>query len=135
VTTPASIPPTMSGMTTQTRSPLVKLTVAALLVAALGIVVQILFGADYPTVPPGLFVLVVPAALVWFVPWRWMPVIGAVASLFQVVGLFASGQADRLFSDSIGDTAGLWLQLLALAVGAVAGFAAVRGPSRVPLDA
>ena len=100
---------------THTRSPAVRLTVAALLVAAVGIVVQILFGHDYPTVPPGLFILVVPAVLVWFVPWRWMPVVGAVAALFQLVGLFAAGQADRLSgSESIGDTAGLWLQLVAV---------------------
>jgi hypothetical protein len=57
----------MAGMTTHTRSLLVKLTAAALLVAAIGIVVQILSRHDYPTVPPGLFVLVAPAVLVWFV--------------------------------------------------------------------
>jgi len=121
-------------MTTHTRSPAVKLTVAALLVASVGIVVQMLSGHDYPTVPPGLVMLVVPAVLVWFVPWRWMPILGAVASLFQVIGLFAAGEADRLLgTESIGDTAGLWLQLLAVVVGAVAGVAAVRRPLRVPL--
>src|SRR5262245_39484117 len=102
---------------TQTRSLAVQLTVAALLVAAVGIVVQILFGHNYPTVPPGLFVLVVPAVLVWFVPWRWMPVVGAVAALFQLIGLFAAGQASRLGgSESVGDTVGLWVQLVAVVV-------------------
>jgi hypothetical protein len=109
---------------------LVRLTAAALLVAAVGIVVQILAGHDYPTVPPGLIILVVPAVLVWFVPWRWMPVIGALAAVFQLIGLFASGQAGRLSgTDSIGDTAGLWIQLVAVAVGAVAGVAAVWKPA------
>jgi hypothetical protein len=119
-------------MTTHTRSPLVVVTAVALLAAAVGILVQILAGHDYPTVPPGLFILVVPAVLVWFVPWRWMPGVCSLAALFQLVGLFASGQAGRLFgSDSIGDTVGLWVQLVAIAVGAVAGFAAaVRWRSR-----
>lgn len=108
------------------QTPLAKLTAAALVAAAVGIVIQILSGADYPTVPPGLIILLVPAVVVWLAPWRWAPVVGALAALSQVIGLFAAGQSDRLFNaDPLGDTVGLWVQLLATIVATVAGFAAV----------
>ena len=45
-------------------------TVAALLVATAGVVVQIVAGVDFPTVPPVLFILLIPAALVYFGRWR-----------------------------------------------------------------
>lgn len=121
----------MASVKTQSRSPLVGLTVAALVVAAAGIVVQILSGAEYPAVPPGLFVLAVPAVLVWFVRWRWLPAIGALAALSQLVGLFAAGRSDRLFTmDPIGDSVGLWLQLVGVSVATAAGVAAVLRRSR-----
>jgi hypothetical protein len=41
-----------------------KLQVAGLVVAAAGIVIQIASGADYPTVPPGLIILLAAAVLV-----------------------------------------------------------------------
>jgi hypothetical protein len=56
-----------------------KLTVAALLVAALGFAIQTFSGIDVPTVPPGLVILVVAATVVALLPWRWVPVIVAVA--------------------------------------------------------
>jgi hypothetical protein len=108
------------------KAPLVRLTVIALLVAAAGIVMQILSGADYPVVPPGIIILLVAAGLVWFGPWRWTPIVGALAALSQFIGLFAAGQAPRLFAlDPLGDSVGLWIQLLAVTVAVVAGVAAV----------
>ena len=73
-----------------------KLTVAALLVAVAGIVIQIVSGVDYPTVPPGIVILLVTASVVAFGPWRWAPVAGVVVGLFLLVGFFASGAAARL---------------------------------------
>lgn len=124
------------GMNALTKPPLVRLTGIALLVAALGIVLQILSGTDYPTVPPGIIILLVAAGVVWFGPWRWAPAVGAIAGLFLLVGLFASGQAPRLFAmDPLGDSVGLWIQLLAVTVAVVAGVAAVvrNDRGRVPV--
>jgi len=111
-------------MNTRATAPLVTLTVIALLAGAVGIVIQVLSGVDFPTVPPGLIILLVAAGLVWFMPWRWAPIIGAVAALSQVIGLFAAGQAPRLFDpDPLGGAVGLWIQLLAVSVATIAGVA------------
>lgn len=123
-------PRTMSN-TTATRPAvrLDKVTVGALLVAAAGIVIQIVSGIDFPAIPPGLIILLVAAGLVFFVAWRWAPIIGAVAALSQLFGLFAAGQGPRLLDLSpLGGSIGLWIQLLGVTVASIAGItAAVRG--------
>jgi drug/metabolite transporter (DMT)-like permease len=78
------------------------LTVAALLVAAAGFVVQIVSGVDVPTVPPGLVIMLVAAGLVAFLPWRWTPVIGTAVGLFLFVGFFGSGAVGNLLDASQG---------------------------------
>jgi hypothetical protein len=121
-------------MDTTTRTPMTRVTVAALLTAAAGIVIQILAGTDYPVVPPGLVILLAAAAFVWWAPWRWAPAVGAVAALSQLVGLFAAGQAPRLVElDPVADTVGLWVQLVSVTVAVVAGAASVAWDRRVPL--
>ena len=45
-------------------APAASLTVAGLVVAAAGIVIQIASGAEYPTIPPGLIILLAAAGLV-----------------------------------------------------------------------
>ncbi len=113
------------------RNPMVRLTAGALGAAAVGIVAQIASGAPYPLVPPGLIILLVPAVLVWSVPWRWMPLLGVLAAGSQVFGLFAAGQSARLFTFApVGDSIGLWLQLLGLCTAVIAGIAAVAGSRR-----
>ena len=99
-----------------------KLTVAALVVAAAGVVIQIAAGHPYPTVPPVFFILLIPAGLIAFGRWRWAPVPAVLAGLFLTVGLFASGTSGRLFDlSNPGDLLGLWIQTLAvLAATAVA---------------
>lgn len=102
-----------------------KVTVAALLVAAAGFVIQIVSGVDIPTVPPGLVILLVAASLVAFGPWRWTPIVGAFAGLFLFVGFFASGAVDVLLDPSqLGVLVGAWIQFLALIATVVAGIAA-----------
>ena len=102
-----------------------KLTVAALLVAALGFAIQIFSGIDVPTVPPGLVILVVAAALVALLPWRWVPVVGAFAGLFLFVGFFASGALGNLLDPSrFGVLVGAWIQFLALIVAVAGGLVA-----------
>jgi hypothetical protein len=102
-----------------------KLTVAALLVAALGFAIQIVSGIDVPTVPPGLVILVVAATVVALLPWRWVPVVGAFAGLFLFVGFFASGALGNLLDPSrFGVLVGAWIQFLALIVAVAGGLVA-----------
>jgi hypothetical protein len=102
-----------------------KLTVAALLVAALGFAIQIISGIDVPTVPPGLVILVAAATVVALLPWRWVPVAGAFAGLFLFVGFFASGALGNLLDPSrFGVLVGAWIQFLALIVAVAGGLVA-----------
>ena len=106
-------------------SPASKLTVAALLVAALGFAIQIFSGIDVPTIPPGLVILVVAATVVALLPWRWVPVVGAFAGLFLFVGFFASGALGNLLDPSrFGVLVGAWIQFLALIVAVAGGLVA-----------
>ena len=62
-----------------------KLTVAALVVAAAGVVIQIAAGHPYPTVPPVFFILLIPAGLIAFGRWRWAPVPAVLAATATAV--------------------------------------------------
>ena len=99
-----------------------KVTVAALLVAAFGFVIQIFSGIEVPTVPPGLVILLVAAGLVALSPWRWIPALGIVVGLFMFVGFFPSGAVSNLFDPSrFGVLVGAWIQFLAVIAVIVAG--------------
>jgi hypothetical protein len=99
-----------------------KVTVAALLVAALGFAIQIFSGVEVPTVPLGLVILLVAAGLVALSPWRWAPAIGIVVGLFMFVGFFPSGAVSNLFDPSrFGVLVGAWIQFLAVIAVIVAG--------------
>jgi hypothetical protein len=98
-----------------------RLTMFSLVVAAAAVVIQIVSGTDYPTVPPVFFILLIPAGLIAFGRWRWTPVVAVLAGLFLTFGLFASGESRRLFNPSqLGDSVGLWIQTLAVIVATVA---------------
>jgi hypothetical protein len=106
-------------------SPAGNVTVAALLVAAAGFAIQIGSGVDVPTVPPGLVIMLVAAALVAFGSWRWTPVVGVVVGLFLLVGFFASGAVGSLLDPGrLGVSIGAWVQFLAVIVAVVAGIVA-----------
>ena len=106
-----------------------KFTVAALVVATAGVVIQIVSGKEYPTIPPVLFIQLVPAALIAFGRWRWAPVTAILAGLFLIVGLFASGASRRLFDLSLeggaGGSIGLWVQMLAVLMATIAAIVAL----------
>lgn len=106
-------------------SPASKLTVVALLIAAAGIVIQIVAGIDFPTIPPGLIILLVAAGLVAFGRWWWTPIVGTVVGLSQFIGLFLAEQGERLLDPGpLGGFVGIWVQLLAVSVAIVAGITA-----------
>jgi hypothetical protein len=99
-----------------------KLTVLALLVAAIGFVVQMIAGVtNTPTIPPGLVAILVAAGLVAFVPGRWVPIAGPAAALFNLVAFVLVGAAGRLFQSSPASAfVGAWLMVVALIVAGVA---------------
>jgi hypothetical protein len=102
-----------------------RITIASLIVASFGVVIQIASGAHYPRVPPVFFILLIPAGLIVFGRWRWTPVSAVLAGLFLILGFFASGKSRRLIDTiSVGDSVGLWVQMLAVLVAVVAGIIA-----------
>ena len=114
-------------------------TVVALLVAAIGVIIQIVSGVEYPAVPPVFFILLVPAALLSFTRLRWPIILAIICCIFLTAGLFLSGSATRLVHfDNVGGSIGLWIQAIAvlsgLASASLAAYHIYRKPS-VPVQA
>ena len=95
--------------------------------ASAGIVVQIIAGVNYPAVPPGLIILLVAAALVVFVPWRWVSLIAVFASGFLLIGGFANADSRSHLTHAghPGPFIGTWIEIAAMAVAIIAGIAAL----------
>jgi hypothetical protein len=111
------------------RSTGIKLTVVALLVAAIGFVVQMAAGVtNTPTIPPGLVAILVAAGLVAFLPGPSVPAAGPAAGLFNLVVFVVVGASDRLLEPSPASAfVGAWLMVVALIVATIAGtFATVQ---------
>jgi hypothetical protein len=89
----------------------------ALVAAAAGIGIQILGGADYPTVPPGAIILLVAAAVcLWWRRW-WALLIPAAVALFLLIGAAIAPNT----GDNLGAGGGrLWGTVLQLAATVVA---------------
>jgi hypothetical protein len=106
----------------------------ALLGSAAGIIVQIIAGKNYPAVPPGLIILFAAAAIVLFVPWRWVSLIAVFASAFLFFGGFADAGAryDLTHTGQPGVFVGTWIEIAAIAVALVAGIAALIVGNRRP---
>jgi hypothetical protein len=120
---------------TNARNPLStagKRTVAALVVAAGGFVLQMVSGVtNTPTIPPGLVALLVGGVVVAFAPWSWAPIVGAAAALFNLAAFPLVGAVPRLFQPSpLGGFIGVWLMFLSLIVAVVAGIVATIQSSR-----
>ena len=124
-------------MNTLKSLPLARLVnVVALLAAAGGIVVQVLAGVDYPTIPPGPFILVAAAGLVALGPWRWGRIAAIAVPAFVLIGGTIAFIAGGVIRDSLADPGdiapfvGTIVQLVALAIALAAGIAATRtGPA------
>jgi hypothetical protein len=86
--------------------------VTALVVAGVAIVVQIIAGANYPAIPPGL-IIVLASALVLFIPWRWTPLNGVLAGGFLFFGgvKAAGSRYDLTRAGHPGVFAGTWIDL------------------------
>lgn len=112
-------------------SPAGKATVVALLIAAVGVAIQIAAGAPYPTVPPAFFILLIPAGLIVVGRWWWAPIPAVVAGLFLTFGLFAAGETGRLtHPTSFADSFGLWTQTVAVLSALLSGALATRANLR-----
>ena len=110
--------------------PAARLTVVSLAAAAAGVVLMMLSGVEFrTTIPPGLFILLVPAGLVALGRWRWTLLIATLAGLFIAISYVPSGSLARLLDPSrSGAFIGLWVQFVASLCAVVAGtFATVRG--------
>lgn len=109
------------------RSTPYRLTLAGLLVTALGIAILYVSGGEMPVVPPGFVMLLIAAALVWKGPWRWTPIAGIVAALAEAGGFFGSGSAANLFDlGEFGIFAGTWVRLVGIVLALVFSIAATR---------
>ena len=104
-----------------------RIDAAALLIAILGMIIQIASGVKYPTVPPGIVMLAVAALLVTLVPWKPLRLLGLLVPLFLLVGGFISktGRTNLSHTAPFGPFLGTFIQFAGLAVGVVAGLAAV----------
>jgi hypothetical protein len=111
-----------------TSSTVRRIAGTGLLIAAVGIPIQIAGGADYPTIPPGLLILLAAAALVLFAPWRWALGLAALATLFISVG----GTIAPNFRHQLGNPgevvtfAGSVVQVIGLVIALVFSAAALR---------
>jgi peptidoglycan/LPS O-acetylase OafA/YrhL len=108
------------------RRPTVVVTLAALALLALSIVGQIVAGADYPAVPPGLVIPVVAAALLAWRPNRWTAGLALAVGLFIGVGAVVTpNTGDHLSSGGSLLIVSTLAELLALAGMVVAGAVSV----------
>jgi hypothetical protein len=98
---------------------------------AVGIVLQILGGWDYPVVPPGLLITLA-AGGVAVVPMRWAPAVSALAGGFLTVGFVLVGDLARLVGDENAlVTAGKWGQLVGVVCGLLAALGSLVRPPRL----
>jgi hypothetical protein len=118
-----------------TSSTVRRLAGTGLLIAAAGIPIQIAGGAHYPTVPPGLLILLAAAALVLLAPWRWALGLASLATLFLSVGGVVAPNFRRQLGDpgqlvtfvgSVVQAIGLFIALVFCALSIVEVFGGAR---------
>ncbi len=118
-------------MRTALSDPFRLTAVAGFALSAVGIVLQILGGWEYPAVPPGLLIALA-GAVAALPPVRWSPVIAVLAGAFITVGFVLVGDLATLVGDeNTAVTAGKWLQFVGVLAGtAAAAVSLVRPPVR-----
>jgi hypothetical protein len=104
-------------------------TVAGLVVGALGIGILWASGVEFPIYPPpGIVILLAGAVLVGLASWRWAPGVGAFLGLFVLVGFLISptGRSNLLGEAGAAVAIGQAIQLLGVLTALVAGVIAAR---------
>ncbi|MFF7544340.1 hypothetical protein ACFZCU_12070 [Streptomyces canus] len=120
--TTRSTPETTRNDTGTARSPAVVATLSALLLLAASIAGQIAAGADYPTVPPGLVMSLVVAALMVWRTNRWTAGLALGVGLFIGMGaILTPNTGDHLSSGDNALIASTAAELVALATLVLAG--------------
>jgi hypothetical protein len=110
----------------------VKATLAALLLLALSIVLQIVAGADYPVVPPGAVIPLVAAGLLAWRPRWWSGAMAlAVGLLIGVGSITTPNTSDHLSSGDALLIAATVLEIVALAGIVATGAASVLRLGRI----
>lgn len=101
-----------------------KPAVGGLVAVAAGIVVQIVGGADYPAIPPGVPVLLA-AAVLFAVRTRWTPLAGLLVTLFISVGAVVTPNVRDHLADpsAMMVFVGTLVELVGLAAGLIFGVA------------
>ncbi|MFJ9010540.1 hypothetical protein [Streptomyces canus] len=123
--TTRSSPETTRSDTGTARSPAVVATLSALLLLAASIAGQIAAGADYPTVPPGLVIPLVAAALLVWRTNRGTTGLALGIGLFIGTGaILTPNTGDHLSSGDTALIASTAAELVALATLVIAGAAA-----------
>jgi hypothetical protein len=108
-----------------------RLTTAALIAAAAGILIQFLVGVPgFPAVPPGPIILTVTAVAVYALRnrWRWVIVLGVLVPLFIIVGGIIDGTSWGRLADpsAFGPFIGTALQWIAMPVAVIAAALTIR---------
>ena len=111
-----------------------KVNVAGLVLAAAGMVLQIVAGSDlYPSIPPGPIILIAAAGAVAYGPSRWAPYVAVFVPAFLLMGAVLSALvASESFVDQLTDVGqagiftGTLVQMIGLVVAVAAGIAMLR---------
>ena len=102
-------------------------TVAGLVVGALGIGILWASGVEFPIYPPpGIVILLAGAVLVGLASWRWAPGVGAFLGLFVLVGFLISptGRSNLLGEAGAAVAIGQAIQVLGVLTALIAGVVA-----------
>ena len=100
---------------------------AGLVIAIIGMVVQIASHVPYPTVPPGVVILGLTAVLVVTLPWPPIRILGVLAPAFILVGGIVSGTGRTNISHPahVGKFLGTLIQFGGLGIALIAGLLAL----------
>lgn len=100
----------------------------SVVLSAIGILIQIMGGWDYPVIPPGLIITLV-GALAALIPFRWAPILTLLVGAFIIFGFVTVGDFGNMMgTENLVVTVGKWLQFITIVVGTVAGIATLVSP-------
>jgi hypothetical protein len=113
-------------------------TVAGLVVGALGVGILWAAGVEFPIYPPpGIIILAAGALVVGLGPWRWATGVGVALGLFVLVGFLISptGLPNLVGRNGAGVAVGQGIQVVGVLTAIIAGVIATRLNYRNPATA